>query len=186
MSMIIDLNKNELVFVIPNSEAPIKAQHKGIVDRSVGSFYMSDNYEQCLEFLNGFNGDFYFDIHLTLKNANRYLQILVDNDLASAFKNNLNPQFSSISALEWYMKSESLSYYKIDPPTVNSNKKYLKLNNEDYVYSLLKNFLLGDLTKLVIKKIGSNGFMLYVDTIDDFDQKIKNKIVDGWKKSEVF
>ena len=60
----------------------------------------------------------------------------------------------------------------------------MKFDNGDQVYKLFKTFLLGDLTKLVIKKIGDNGFMIYVDESDDFDKKIENGTVSKWRKIE--
>ena len=63
-------------------------------------------------------------------------------------------------------------------------KKYLKFDNSDQVYKLFKTFLLGDLTKLIIKKIGDNGFMIYVDECDDFDSKLENGTVSKWRKAE--
>lgn len=184
MSMIIDEEKRELVFIVPNSEAPLEAQHKGIANRTVGSFYMSDRYFACYDFLNTFKGEFYFDIGLCLSNAKRYLEILKNKGLANAFKNNLHPQFDAIAALEWYAKQEKCNYYLITPPSVNEQKKYLKFDNTDQVYKLLKTFLLGDLTKLVIKKMGSSGFIIYIDSCDDFDDKVSNGVVSKWRKAE--
>ena len=39
------LKEDRIEISIPNSEASICAQHEGIKDRSVGSYYMSDIYE---------------------------------------------------------------------------------------------------------------------------------------------
>ena len=45
MSLII--YKDYIEITIPNSEASIDAQHVGIKDRSVGSYYMSDAPGRC-------------------------------------------------------------------------------------------------------------------------------------------
>lgn len=182
MSMVIDEAKNELTFVIPNSEAPIEGQHKGIADRTVGSFYMSDRYIDCFAFLNQFKGEFYLDIGLCLANAKRMLTVLKNKGLSSSFKFSLRPQFEAVDALEWYSKQESCNYYSITPPTVNEQKKYLKFDNNDQVYKLLKAFLLGDLTKLIIKRIGTNGFLVRIDLCDDFDAKVSDGTVARWQK----
>ena len=184
MSMVINQEKRELVFVVPNSEAPMEAQHKGIANRTVGSFYMSDRYEDCFGFLNGFNGYFYLDIGQSISNASRFLEKLKNKGLVNAFKSALYPQFEAVDALKWYKEQEKCNYYLITPPTVNEQKKYLKFDNSDQVYKLFKTFLLGDLTKLIIKKIGDNGFMIYVDECDDFDSKLENGTVSKWRKAE--
>lgn len=184
MSMFIDDEKKELTFLIPNSEAPIEGQHKGIADRTVGSFYMSDRYFDCFKFLNGLRGDFYFDIGLCLTNAKKMLNVLKSKELADSFKYNLRPQFEAVDALEWYSKQECCNYYLIAAPTINEQKKYLKFDNNDQVYKLLKAFLLGDLTKLVIKRIGTDGFMVRIDLCDDFDAKISDRTVSKWKRDK--
>ena len=184
MSMIINEEKRELIFVVPNSEAPMEAQHKGIANRTVGSFYMSDRYGDCYDFLNGFNGSFFVDIGQSVLNASRFLEKLKNKGLANAFKNTLYPQFDAVDALKWYREQEKCNYYLITSPTVNEQKKYLKFDNGDQVYKLFKTFLLGDLTKLVIKKIGDNGFIIYVDECDDFDKKIENGAVSKWRKAD--
>ncbi len=180
MSMEIDFEKQELVFTIPNSESPMEAQHKGIADRTVGSFYMSDRYQECFLFLNQFNGDFFVDIPLCVTQATKLLKTLKENNLEESFKNRLIPQFDAIEALKWYINGEKCKFYRILAPTVNNQKKYLKFDNMDEVYKLLKTLLLGDLTKLIIKKIGANGFIIYVDIIDDFEEKIANKTISKW------
>ena len=184
MSMVINQEKRELVFIVPNSEAPMEAQHKGIANRTVGSFYMSDRYDDCYDFLNAFEGFFYIDIGQSISNAICFLEKIKNKGLANAFKNTLRPQFDAVDALKWYREQEKCNYYAIACPTVNEQKKYLKFDNGDQVYKLFKTFLLGDLTKLIIKKIGDNGFMIYVDECDDFDSKIDNGVVSKWRKAD--
>ncbi len=180
MSMEINFEKQELVFTIPNSESPLEAQHKGISNRTVGSFYMSDRYQECFLFLNQFKGDFFVDIPLCITQITTLLNQLKQNHLEDSFKSKLMPQFDAIEALKWYVDGEKCKFYKISAPTVNEQKKYLKFDNLDGVYKLLKTLLLGDLTKLIIKKIGANGFIVYIDFIDDLEKKITNRTISKW------
>ena len=180
MSMEINFEKQELIFLVPNSESPREAQHKGISDRTVGSFYMSERYHECFLFLNQFNGDFFVDIPLCISQATHLLNRLKENHLEDSFKNKLITQFDAVEALKWYISSENCKFYKIAAPTVNEQKKYLKFDNLDAVYKILKTLLLGDLTKLIIKKIGANGYVVYIDFIDDLEEKIENRTISKW------
>ena len=55
------LKEDRIEITVPNSEASICAQHEGIKDRTVGSYYMSDIYENVKEFLNDFVGLYYIN-----------------------------------------------------------------------------------------------------------------------------
>lgn len=178
MSLYID--NDELIIEVPNSEAPISAQHYGIADKTVGSFYMSEKYKECYDFFNGFNGDFYFDIGFTLRNSKGILDILKKRGLINSFKSKLKIQFDSIVALEWYIAEEKCNYYLMTAPKINEQKKYLKINNLDQVFRIAKNLLLGDLTKLVFKRIGTNGFIMYIDKSNDFDKMVEDGTVFKW------
>ena len=57
MAMIFDDDNNIIRIDVPNSEANINAQHWGIKDREVGSYYMSDNSLKCINFLSDFIGE---------------------------------------------------------------------------------------------------------------------------------
>ena len=55
--MIFDDDNNIIRIDVPNSEANINAQHWGIKDREVGSYYMSDNSLKCINFFSDFIGE---------------------------------------------------------------------------------------------------------------------------------
>lgn len=63
MAMFLDETNNLLRFDIPNSEASIDAQHFGIKDRTVGQYYMSEQYEICNGFLENLEGDIILMLH---------------------------------------------------------------------------------------------------------------------------
>ena len=66
MALIIYDNRIEIS--IPNSEAMICAQHVGIKDRTVGSYYMSESAGDVIAFLNNLKGEFYIDFYRTIQN----------------------------------------------------------------------------------------------------------------------
>ena len=181
MSMVFDDEKKIIRIDVPNSEANIDAQHFGIKDRSVGSYYMSECYDKCFNFLNKFEGDFYIDLTLSIKNSKEILNELYLKNYKSAFKSNLSIQYNTIEALEWFIKADGY-FHKMKPPSVNDNEKYLKLDNEDAVVSYFKNLVLGDLVSIYIQKIGNNGFLFYLDKNPNFEKIMKNNIILKWMR----
>ena len=179
MSMIIDKDRKIIRFDIPNSEAIINAQHNGIADRSVGSYYMSDMYDECVEFFNGFVGDFVLDVKLCLDNAKSIINTLVDKRYQNAFKKNLKPQISQLKAFEWFLEKGDY-FYKMNPPSINENKKYLRLDNSDDFLMGIKTLMLGDIVSLYCQKIGDNGFLFYIDASPNFKNLLKNNSILKW------
>lgn len=182
MSMIINYEKKQIEFIIPNSEAHVNAQHNGIIDRSVGSYYMSEKGDECIEFLNHFDAEFFIDILICYNNGLTLYNKLKDLNCSKLFKQELLPQKSALETLEWMIKQDDNFYYKIPIPTINENNKYLKLDNSNDVVDLIKTLILGDLTKIIIKKIGSNGFVIFFNAIDNIDDLIKSNKVLKWIK----
>lgn len=180
MSMILNDEKNVLVFDVPNSEASINAQHRGIVDRTVGSYYMSENYELCKTFLSDFNGEYYLDLLFSIRNVKAIIQAIEEKNNSDKFKEGLIPQKKAIEALEWYISKDE-NYYSIKSPTVNDNQKYLKLDNTDTVVELFRTLILGDLCSLNFKKIGKDGYIIYIDKNTNFNQIIETNIPSKWK-----
>lgn len=181
MSMIFDDDKNIIRIDVPNSEANINAQHCGIKNRVVGSYYMSENFVKCINFLSNFLGEYYIDIPLSVNNAEIILKILKEKNYQCAFKSNLISQSDAIEALKWFIKDGEY-FYKMQAPSINDQQKYLKLNNNDYVVNLFKTLVLGDLTSIFIKRIGENGYIFYLDKCPNFDKKIGNSTILKWMK----
>ena len=181
MSMIFDENEKVLRFDVPNSEASIEAQHFGIVDRTVGSYYMSENCDCCKSFLNQFNGEYYIDISLSKRKVERIIRDLKEKGYDKAFKRSLIPQFDILKMFDLMLESGDF-YYKMKAPSINENGKYLKLDNEDSVVGYFRSLILGDLCSLFIKKIGFNGFMFYIDNSPTFNQKIISNEILKWMK----
>lgn len=180
--MAMRINDEYIEIIVPNSEATINAQHNGIVDRSVGSYYMSENQEECSKFLNNLSGKYYIDIPTCYFNAIRFIKKLKDSNYESAFKHLLRPQKSAIETLKWYMDSEKEYLHTIPAPTINENNKYLRFENQDPIFDLIKTLTLGDLIKITIKKIGIDCFVIYIDENEKFDEYLKNNKFLQWIK----
>lgn len=181
MSMFYDEENNILRFDVPNSEANINAQHFGIVDRTVGAYYMSERFDLCLEFLNNFEGDFFIDIALTYENSKKIISILTDRKYNNAFKNGLIPQNNNIEIFKWLLE-DGMYFYKTKNPSVNNNKKYLKFDNCDNVMTAFKTLILGDLCSLFIKKIGRDGYVIYMDKSPNFNEILNSNRILKWMK----
>lgn len=180
MSMIIDEENKILRIDVPNSEANINAQHCGIKDRTVGAYYMSENYNLCSTFLCGFSGEYLIDLSACVTNAKRYLDFLIENNYSKAFKNQLTPQLNALEAMKWLIKNNESHFYKICPPFVNENQKYMKLDNNDATINLFKTLVLGDLVSIYIRKVGENGFILYLDKNPKFKNLIDKNVILNW------
>lgn len=181
MSMFFDYENNIIRIDVPNSEANIDSQHCGIKDRTVGSYYMSENYEECAKFLDNFNGEYFIDLTISIRNANIILNELKDKNYQNAFKGKLIAQFKTLEALEWLINTEGY-FHRMKAPFINDNQKYLKLDNDDIVVSSFKSLVLGDLVSIVIKKIGKDGFIFYLEKSPNYESILKNNTILKWMK----
>lgn len=179
MAMYFDYEKNIIRIDVPNSEANIDSQHCGIKDRTVGSYYMSECYDQCLDFLSYFKGEYLIDLELSIRNAKIILNELSEKNYQNAFKSKLVPQFNMLEALEWLANEEGY-FYKMNPPSVNQNQKYLKLDNDDAAVTSFKTLVLGDLVSIYIRKIGDNGYIFYLDKSPNYENILQNNIILKW------
>lgn len=173
MSLII--YKDFIEITIPNSEASIDAQHVGIKDRSVGSYYMSDAPEDVRSFLNNLTGTFYIDFLKTIKNMQKVYDYIQKNEKEELFKSGILDQYMAIAEIEENGFLER--YVKIDSPIINDGKKYLKFSRTQKNIKLLDSLLLGDLSKLIIYKLDEDCFMLYGEAEPNYEYKIDNGFI---------
>lgn len=162
----------KIEIIIPNSEASIIAQHIGIKDRTVGSYYMSENYEGVKEFFNDFIGKLYLDLYRTKNNLEEMFNYIVEEKRTNLFKSNIIEQLTIINDIE---SNKKYDYYEIKMPVVNDNQKYIKFNRDENNTKLFEDLLLGDLTKIVIKKLNRDTFIMYGDVIDNYQDQIDIK-----------
>lgn len=163
---------------IPNSEASINAQHKGIKDRTVGGYYLSNEYDKVYEFLNHLEGNFYIDFLRVYINITPLISQLDEKKLTKIFKNNMLPQQASLGSIK-HLIDHGDGLYKILPPTINDQKKYIKFAN-DQLTNDFKDLCLGNLTNILIKKMGSDSFLIYVEDNQKLDEYIKTGEIANW------
>lgn len=159
MSMYID--HDVLIINVPNSEANLSAQFKGIKDRTVGQYYMSEMQDEILLFLNNLEGNFFIDFLRTKYYLENYVEYLKDNGFEDCLKSKLKPQIAAIESINW-IDSVGKSLHKIAAPSINTNKKYLKLDNADNFIRIFKDLVIGDLITINIKKISFDVFLIYL------------------------
>lgn len=163
---------DKIEIIIPNSEASIIAQHIGIKDRTVGAYYMSENYDGVKVFFNNFNGKIYLDLFRTKQNLENMFNYIIEENKTNLFKSNIIEQLTLINDIE---SNKKYDYYEIKMPVVNENQKYIKFIKEENNIKLFEDLLLGDLTKIVIKKLNNNTFIMYGDVIDNYQDQIDVK-----------
>jgi hypothetical protein len=164
---------------VPNSEALIEAQHYGIKDRTVGQYYMSEKSNEVIGFLNNLQGVFYLDFHISRSNIIALIEKLKDNRLENCFKTNLISQYSTLKTIDWLITKDHL--YEISPPSINENNKYLKFDLTNTYQKCFFRLCLGDLTKIVIRKMSSDCFVIYLDENGTFQSKLDNNEFNNWE-----
>lgn len=178
MSIIV---KNDILTIeLPNSEATINAQHNGIKDRTVNGYYLSNNFDEIYSFLNELNGNFYIDFLRTYNNMNKLIERLKNENFYGAFKSNLVPQIACLDSIK-YLLSKNSGLYKTTSPSINDQRKYIKLPNDKEIIDF-KDLCLGDLTNIIIKKMGNDTFLIYAEDNNKLDDLIKTKKIIEWFK----
>ena len=170
------LKEDRIEISIPNSEASICAQHEGIKDRSVGSYYMSDIYENVKNFLNNFEGNYFIDLSKTYFNMNKLYEDIEEMEKISLFKSSLMDQYAIMDEIYELLNSNRESLVQIPNPSVNDNIKYLKLDRTNKYVKMFQDLLLGDVTSITIKKISRDCFIITGSYLPEYKEKIENII----------
>lgn len=166
------LKEDRIEITVPNSEASICAQHEGIKDRTVGSYYMSDIYENVKEFLNDFEGFYYIDLTKTYYNMNKLYSEIETKEKINLFKSCLIDQYAIMDEIEDLINSNRETLVKIPNPTVNDNMKYIKFDRTNKYVKMFEDLLLGDLSMITIKKISSDCFVIYGSYLEEYKTKL--------------
>lgn len=172
------LKDDRIEISIPNSEASICAQHEGIKDRTVGSYYMSDIFENVKNFLNGFDGNYYIDFSKTYYNMNKLYEEIEKMDKISLFKSSLMDQYAIMDEVYELLNSNRDSLIQIPNPSVNDNMKYLKFDRTNKYIKMFEDLLLGDITSIIIKKMSKDCFVIYGAYLDEYKTKLEYNLVD--------
>ena len=171
------LKDDRIEIMIPNSEAMICAQHNGIKDRTVGSYYMSDIFENVKSFLNNFSGNYYIDFSKTFLNMNVLYEYISNNEKVDLFKSCLIDQYSALDEVEDLIKKNQDTLIKVTNPSVNDNEKYLKLDTNNKYIKIFETLLLGDLTYITIRKIGNDTFIIDGSYVVEYKEKIERRFM---------
>lgn len=174
------ISDNQIEIYLPNSEAAINLQHNGLKDRSVGMFYMSEQYEGVKEFLNNFDGKFYVDLYRTYNFINPLVVKLHNLHFETFFKDGLKSIDETLIDIKKLIRLDS-DFNKIPAPFVNDNKKYLQFDFNSLFFGFIRNVCLGDLTCIVIKKIDFDVFVIYAKDANSFDVICSTKKYLLWK-----
>ena len=160
MAMLIE--KNKIVFSIPNSEASINAQRIGIKDRTVGQYYMNEKADQVESFFSNSSSVFYVDLLYTYELLKDLVFLLHTRGCGSLYKNGINEQLEALKTIEWAIKNsqESLFFHTISP-RMNDKRKYLKFPSDNESMRIFKTLCLADVVNICIEKLTENCFRVY-------------------------
>ena len=167
------LKEDRIEILVPNSEAVICAQHEGIKDRTVGSYYMSESYVDVKAFLNNFEGNFYIDLAKTYYDMNKLYEEIEKQEKISAFKSCLTDQYAIIDEIDEILKFNNETIIKIPNLMVNDNAKYLKFDRNDETVKMLETLLLGDITQITIRKLSQDCFVIYGTYLEEYKTKLE-------------
>lgn len=160
--MALEIKNNLLIFSIPNSEAVINVQRKTEKTRTVGSYYLSNLADKAEEFLNGLNGHFYVDLNASFLYCEDFFNKLLEN-CRSLYRNDLYYLESAMKDIRWSAsKNPDSQFFETFPPTIIDSRKYLKFPDQGTQMGLFRSLCLGDVTELIIEKLSTNTFRVYV------------------------
>lgn len=155
------LHNEKIVVDIPNSEAVVDCQIKGIKDRDVTGYYTNDD-RSLKKGIETFFGNFDMAFEIDVWHTQLYV-------------NNINEK---VMPLKKSFKS-GLANFNSNANVFNENKlipamffggtdgRYLKFDNNNLICKAFKNILLGDITSLIIEK-NEGKFILYPVLRKDF------------------
>lgn len=166
---------SKLIINIPNSEAIIRAQHIGIKNRTVGSYYMSEKHDEIQNFLDLSNSVFIMDVRRTYENMKQLITYIVDNGYSGTFKSKMTFQVNSLDALKWAI-SQGTEFILVDPPLITESKKYLKLPHSNEFVKCMLDLSLGDLTAIILYKITNSLYVIYCEVCDNFQDKLSSLV----------
>ena len=132
-----------------------------------------------LDFLNLLEGQFYLDLCITKSNITVLMNKIKDNAIEACFKTQLSSQESALDSLDWLLKSGHI--HQINPPTINEHAKYLKFDTDDDYLRCFVRLCLGDLCKIIIKKLSKNCFIIYLEENGTFESKLDNDVFTEWE-----
>ena len=152
-----------VVITIPNSEAIIKNQQKGISDSWVTGYYSSDKKlakSEIVNFFNNFDNDNVFKIDI--KKTKNYADYVSDNIYSKKdkFKDELKNYKENIT----YFNTNNDDFIQMGNFSLSENgdNRYIKMPyNTNEPAKKLTNILLGNVSVLVITKISEKEFVVY-------------------------
>jgi len=152
-----------MIIVPPNSEAVNDAQRFGMVERSVGSYYVSNKSAQVISFLSGFKGHFLIDLAFSYEKCRSLFASLITN-CSGFYRNGLTKLKSTLSVLQANLdsKREDALYFSPDEINLTESFKYLHISGQSTYMRYFKEMILGDVVEIVIKQVSTMLFVIYL------------------------
>jgi hypothetical protein len=167
--MATNLFRNTLVINVPNSEAPIINQLKGISDSEVTGFYTNDDpqkYQEIKDFFDGFKLDFIVDSRLMANYQKDYKKKVFK--FSSLFKSGLQEIEGNFVDFVHSDKKIKKLYYG------GEKNRYLKFDITDKLTKKFKELIIGAITQIVIEK-NLDHFRIYLKFIDNCEYFLSSK-----------
>ena len=164
MSTYFDEKKSDCMFVCPaNTDAIIECQRFGCADRTTGSFYLSGFAQRALEFLDNLQATYLVDVGLSYFLCEDLFRNLIAN-CSNLYKSKLAVLKNKLAFLKNILSSleDDVFFANVSISFTGSNK-YLHIDSRKVPYTdYFKYMILGEVTEIVIKKVSSLVYVIYL------------------------
>lgn len=174
MSTTVDRDNNLIIITPPNTEAILESQRFGAVDREVGSFYASHKEAEISEFFGHFSKNYIIDVGLSYYRCKPLFEKLIAN-CSNAYKNNLETLKRNLTLLGNMINNDT-RYSMFTEATIflTSSSKYLRIDGEGLLFDVYKSMILGDIIEIVIRKINSFAYVIYLRPREDIENWVND------------
>lgn len=181
MATFFDKEHPDLMCIVPpNSEAVNDAQRFGMIERSVGSYYVSNKPDEVASFLSGFRGQYLIDLAYSYSRCLPLYQALLTN-CACYYRNGLSKLNCALQIIKANLdsKREDALFFSPDEINLTLSKKYLHIKGNSAYMKYFKEMILGDVIEIVFKRVSSLLFVIYLRPRGDVENWVASRELFG-------
>lgn len=180
MSMIYNINNNEIKVLIPSSEAIKAAQLKNIKDSEVTGYYTNDKLDLKKDIVDYLSKD--LEYLLSKKDIIKVLDYIKEN-IYPYYKDLYKGNMNNIEEVYKYFNEIEYDYIRIPRMFFSgSSERYFKFNNEDVIIKKFRSILFGDITGFIITIVKEQFYVIkpfikenWKIILDNKKEKIENQ-----------
>ena len=170
-----DKKRNQMIIIPPNSEAKIACQRLGTKERTVGSFYISNQAEKTTRFLKNFRGKYVINLPLSFFLCHNLCEKITAN-CSALYRDSLRKYKKTFAFLNAYIQAgryEDL-FFSGTNLSLTDSYKYLRIDGSSNVVEWFKNMILGEITEIVIEKLDDDLYTIFLRPHGDVENWLDN------------